>query len=720
MVEARLPGAPGAFAPSLMAMAGPTGAAAVDGDNLSDADTCATCHPDVAEQWSASAHSFASFNNPVYRANVQLIRDGLGKAQSQHCGGCHDASLEIDGLMLGDIPAEDLRAHSGVTCRLCHGIDQVTSDGNGSYVLSRERLGSPDLDDPASIARHRQQVTVKPLGAELCVGCHRGFISPDMDLPVHLNGIDEPTFWRSSAYTGSGAGRVDAVAAKTCIDCHMAPEAASGDEYAAHGGQVASHRFVGGHTWMAAMRHDETQRAAVAARLEGAASIDVAAAYVTCAATPGDGDRCAAAARGPFLPADGAPVTPGSRLELDVVLRNLMVGHRFPGGVNDVQDTWIEVEIHDARGRRLAASGLAHAADVDDEEAHVLRSYVADQDGHILEAHELIGFRGAIANHTLAARDAATTRYAFDVPADLPAAALPLRVDARLRHRSRSLRLQRDACAAIDTPSGAAFRAGTRAARDADLDPCAPQPITEIAATAVWLGTGADDAAARAAAAGVTRAPTWQRLYEDGMGLLGVISERLDEPRVVLEAALAAAQAGADGAVARASVLAQLAAVAGRQGRTDDALALIARARELLPGDGPAVLDYVAADALARVWRWDEAARYAEAAATKAPLNTAAWIALARAHGSLHDDRAALDAARRGLAISPRDPDLLRSQATALRALDPALADQALAAYDRFRAPDGLAALRIACARRSARCAREREHGHTHVLTAPR
>ena len=32
----------------------------------------------------------------------------------------------------------------------------------------------------------------------------------------------------------------------------------------------------------------------------------------------------------------------------------------------------------------------------------------------------------------------------------------------------------------------------------------------------------------------------------------------------------------------------------------------------------------------------------------------------------------------------------------------------------------GLAALRIACARRSARCAREREHGHTHVLTAPR
>jgi len=121
---------------------------------------------------------------------------------------------------------------------------------------------------------------------------------------------------------------------------------------------VRGHYFPGGHTWMAAMRDDPAQLARIREMLVGAASIDVAAAYVTCAATPGDGDRCAAAARGPFLPADGAPVTPGSRLELDVVLRNLMVGHRFPGGVNDVQDTWIEVEIHDARGRRVVRHAL--------------------------------------------------------------------------------------------------------------------------------------------------------------------------------------------------------------------------------------------------------------------------------------------------------------------------------------------------------------------------
>src|SRR5206468_9140095 len=110
----------------------------------------------------------------------------LGKQASRHCGGCHDMPLMVDGLMAGDVPAADLRAHSGVTCRLCHGIQSTTKDGNGSYVWSRTPLDAPTLGDAASIAKHKQQVRVKTLGTELCVGCHRGFISADMNIPVHL------------------------------------------------------------------------------------------------------------------------------------------------------------------------------------------------------------------------------------------------------------------------------------------------------------------------------------------------------------------------------------------------------------------------------------------------------------------------------------------------------------------------------------------------------
>ena len=722
----RIPMTPGAFAPSLVTIdASPRGSDAVTiGTQLSDVDSCATCHAAAAAQWSASAHSFASFGNPIYRVNVELARAKLGKHDSQHCGGCHDMPLMVDGLMAGAVPADDLRAHSGVTCSLCHGVKSVTKDGNGSYVWSRAPIDAPVMSDPASIAKHRAQVHV-PMGTELCVGCHRGFISPDMDMPVHLTGLDEPGAWRSSAWAGNGMGRIDAVQKQTCIDCHMAREPAGSDEVAAHGGTIASHRFLGGHTWMAAMRGDDDQVRRLQAKLQGAASIDIAGALV----------------KGAWhLPADGAPVVPGGHASIDVVIRNLLVGHRFPGGVLDIQDTWVEVELADATGKRLAESGLRHASDAIespanagraaapkavrstiDDDTHVLRTLVVDEHGEVLEKHEMPAFRTQIATQTLAPREAQAIRYAFDVPAD---AKLPLTATARLRHRSRTIAMQAEVCRAAKTPEGQAFIHGAKGARSVELDPCKPQPITLIAETHVQLGAGASTSGMR---------PAWQREYELGMALVGTVTERLDEARTVLETALAAAPES-DGGKPRAMILVQLAQVASKQGRVNDALALVSAARayfvkvptlaELERGvpsidlahAGPAVLDATAADALMHVWRWADATDPARAATAKAPGNASAWVMLARCLGSVGDNAGALAAAVTGLELAPRDSDLLRSQAVALAALHRPEADAALAAYDRFRSPDQAAELRITCAADSRRCAREREAGHTHQL----
>jgi tetratricopeptide (TPR) repeat protein len=703
-LAARLPRAPGEHAPSLVTIDRkvPHDADVSDGNMLSDVDSCATCHPDAAAQWSTSAHSFASFGNPLYRVNVELLRHDLGKPASQHCGGCHDMPLMVDGLMTAAsaVPAADLRAHSGVTCRLCHGIESTTKDGNGSYVWSRTPIEAPTIGDAASIARHKAQATVKQLGTELCVGCHRGFVSADMDMPVHLSGLDEPGGWRNSAWTGNGMARVDKVDKKTCIDCHMEREPASAAEYGGKAGTIASHRFLGGHTWMASMRGDTEHLRHLQAKLAGAASIDVAGARISAPTEPGD----AGLARW-VLPADGADVVPGARVALDVVIRNLLVGHRFPGGVLDIQDTWVEVEVADAKGKRLAASGLTHDRDASDEDTHVLRTLVVDERGEVLEEHEMPSFRTQIATQTLAAREAQAIRYAFDVPRTLTAAQLPLTVTARLRHRSRTLKMQRAVCEAARTDAGRAFIAGAKGAREVVLDPCKPQPITLIAEARVELGQGARLGTAR---------PAWERMYEHGMALVATVSERLEEARSVLDAALAAVPAGDKRA--RAMILVQLAQVASKQGRVEDALALVAEARPLLPSPGPAVLDAVAADALSRVWRWQDAVAPARACAERAPANSGAWVALARVLGSTGDDAGALDAATRGLELVPRDPDLLRSQATALAGLHRGEADAALAAYDRFRSPDSSAELRIHCAADSSRCAREREQGHTHLL----
>jgi hypothetical protein len=530
-------------------------------------------------------------------------------------------------------------------------------------VWSRDPIDAPALDDPASIARHRAQVGVKALGTELCVTCHRGFLSPDMGdgMPVHLSGLDEPGAWRSSAWAGNGMGRVDQVEKKNCIDCHMEREPASGGEYGAKAGTIASHRFLGGHTWMAAMRGDREQLHRLQAKLEGIASIDV-------------------------QPAPGAPRS------FDVVVRNQLVGHRFPGGVLDIQDTWIEVEVLDRAGTRVAESGLRHETDPDDQDTHVLRTLVVDEHGNVLEKHEMPRFRTQIATQTIAPRDASVVRYA------LPRGVEATTVIARLRHRSRTLQMQAEVCRGASTKEGRAFLAGARGAREVDLDPCPPQPITKIAEVRVDLGAPS----------------SWEREYEHGMALVAVVSERLDEAKTVLEQALADAPRGRP----QAMVLAQLGWVAAKQGRADDALALVARARALLAPASPPVLDAIAADALMRVWKWDEAVAPAKAAAAKAPQNASAWVMLARCYGSVGADAEALAAAVSGLELAPRDPDLLRSEATALAALHRPEADAALAAYDRFRSPDNSAELRIACAADSVRCALAREQGSTHLLHA--
>ena len=71
-LAAKLPRAPGQMSPSLVAIEGSgqrdeSSDASSTGAMLADVDSCASCHPDVAAQWSSSAHSFASFGNPIYR-----------------------------------------------------------------------------------------------------------------------------------------------------------------------------------------------------------------------------------------------------------------------------------------------------------------------------------------------------------------------------------------------------------------------------------------------------------------------------------------------------------------------------------------------------------------------------------------------------------------------------------------------------------------------------
>lgn len=164
-----------AFPPSQLLLSG-----SLTGDTLTETESCASCHADAAAQWQSSAHAFASFNNPIYRLAVDRFRSTVGRETSRFCAGCHDVALLVDGAMAGDVKPGDSRGHGGITCRVCHGIEDARPDGNGSYTLSSSNVPIPRDGDDESLRAHKARMALGPLRtAAMCGSCHRSFLSAE-------------------------------------------------------------------------------------------------------------------------------------------------------------------------------------------------------------------------------------------------------------------------------------------------------------------------------------------------------------------------------------------------------------------------------------------------------------------------------------------------------------------------------------------------------------
>lgn len=666
--------------------------------SLSDVDTCATCHSDVAEQWKTSAHFYASFDNPIYRASVIRFRAERGNEKSRFCGGCHDPALTADGMLDHDVPSGDLRAFSGVTCRTCHGAEHARKDGNGSIDLRVASIELPRDGDAESVARHKIAATPAPLRtAGLCVACHRVFLDEGSGNAHHLAGQDDGTPWMRSAFAKSFAERVDEdVPASDCRGCHMPREDAKLGDAAAKNGTIASHRFLGGHSWLASMRGDATQVERVRKLISNAVTIDVVAARVE--------KRDGAARPAVMLPSD-APIAAGDRVIATIAIKNVGVGHRFPGGTLDAQDTWVEVRAYDARGALLASAGATHekSEPTFTPGTHVLRAVLLDDAGKPVLARETEKFRATLIDHTIAPRDAAIVEYALDVPSGV---ASPIRFVAKLRHRSRSLSVQDATCAFSKTTESRAFDEGFEKnyAGITRLNPCIMQPILDVGEASAELGAGAP---ARDASRDFDRAYAWAE------GAMHVLGERIDEAR----APLAIAERAARNDLERAMAESLLGAIDAKQNRVADALDRVAEAEKRI-GSHP-FLDRVRAEALASTWRDADAVPFFCAASMGAPRDDglASELAVALGSATTLDPSLALEAARDVLVLEPRDESALRVQALALEALH---ADSAVAARDAWlatRTADDTSAIKARCSTNVAGCAAERDPVRLHPMT---
>ncbi|MCB9754143.1 MAG: hypothetical protein H6713_29730 [Myxococcales bacterium] len=684
----------GALWPALTEAPATAGASRTLGHVLSDTGTCARCHPDAAAQWRTSAHALASFNNPIYRASIERFRARAGAEASRACAGCHDPALLVDGVIDGDVRPDDARAHAGVSCRTCHGIDDARNDGNGSYTLRADTThDEPDPDDAASVAAHRRAQASASLGsAAMCGACHRAFLGPATGHPHHLAGADDLGPWLASSYAGSDGARVDeALPQRDCRGCHMPREAATrGDLAAADDGTIVSHR---------------ASRAATpgSPRWPATRSSSRVSARGSSGPRPSTSPPRASRGQGWARPAENLSLAAGDDVLADVVIFNRDVGHHFPGGTRDAQDTWIELELRDRAGRLLARE--------DEGERHVLRALVAGEDGEPRDAREVEDFRAVVVDLTVAPRDAVVVRYEFTVPAGLAPDAWPLRVDARLRHRSRISGLVRETCRDGQTRAGRAIaRASARLGRPT-LDPCAAAPVTEIASASLWLERGASTSSSRVEHGPGGARPTWTRLYQHGLALLHRRQEHLDEAAESLAAALEVAPSEH----ARAQILAaqtQLAAAA--RGRVDEARALAAQALELT---GPHPRPRARARGHARADLADRgggrAARHAHLALPA--RSDAVGLARADAGRQRGRPRRARGGGARARARAPRRGPAARPGARACGRGHAAAAD-ARAAYLDHRAPDQAPRVRSRCAQQLEACARERVPVHVHAL----
>lgn len=684
--RARVPRDEGPFYPSL---ARAQGADQVDAEALADVRQCSGCHQDAVKQWASSAHAHASFDNPWYRASVEALREEVSFTASRHCGGCHDPVLLLSGGMDHPIRPEDRLVNSGVSCLVCHSVRAPTSDGNASYTLTTAAVPIPVDGDAASLAAHRERLAADPLRTPaLCASCHRGFLGRHTGIDHHLSGMDDPGAWRGSAFANTRSQTPEPVAAQSCAGCHMRAEAARFEDASAKAGMLKSHRFAGSHTPFAAQLGDARQLEALQHQLQHSIVVDVPVAFY-------DGQ--------PMLTSGLRELRPGAEIALDVTLRNTSVGHSFPGGVKDMQDTWVELSVRDGRGREIARAGQQHAQREDDT-AFVMRALQVDAQGRPETRHEVTRFGTVAYDHTLPPLAARVVRYSFVVPKDSSG---PLHVDARVRHRRHRLEARQFACEASRSARGRAFIEEAKKRGEPTFDGCAEEPITEVASTQLTLGEQPEHARA-----------TWQRLYDHALGLSASAQEHLGEARWSAELAQSELMCEARvEAVERAMVLTLLGRIDASEGRLQDALAQASQAEELL-GEHPSVAR-VRADAYARVWRWPAAAEALTQLTRLAPGDTAAYRDLAKARFSAGDALGALQAAQAGMALQPRDETLLRVQALALEAQHSPDAPAARASFLFYRDADETTQARMACDRLVPHCRRDRDPVVKIDLTTP-
>ena len=736
----------------------------VPADFFLSSETCGRCHADIYEQWNASAHHFASFNNQWYRRSIEYMQEVVGTAPSKWCAGCHDHAVFFSGRFDQPIveQIDTPEAQAGLGCTSCHSIVRVGSTmGQGDFTIEY-----PPLHDLAASTNpllrnlhdlllrlapqpHRDTF-IKPFhreqSAEFCSSCHK----VHLDVPVNdyrwVRGFNEYDNWQASGVSGQGARSFYyPETPQTCSSCHM-PLVPS-DDPAARDGFVRSHRFPGANTALPFVNRDPEQLKVVQDFLRaGQVSIDVfgitraaEAPPPAAAAAPGAepalsstfavGEESLQFGAGRRLPGgpepaevvaplDSAAVRRGESVRVEVVVRTRNVGHFFPGGTVDAFDVWVEFEAVDDQGRVLLHSGAAAdgGSGPVDPGAHFYRSLQLDEHGNPINKRNAWATRSVAYVRLIPPGAADTVHYRLRVPED---AGDRITLRAKVNYRKFAWWFTQWAFAGVRDPADPAplvtsahddgrwVFTGDTSDVSGQVKAIPDIPTTVMAEAEASLAViDADAPLPTPPAAPPGDARLRGRWNDYGIGLL--LQGDLRGAEAAFRRVMAIDPDYPDGPVNAARARLQ-------EGDVDAAIPLLEQALALEPGLARA--HFFLGTALRALGRYDEALRHLEAAREQYPRDRVVLGQIGRLQFLDRQYDAAVATYEAVLAIDPEDVSahynlMLAHQGAGNR--EEALRERAL--YERFKADEAAQAITGAFRRASPEDNNERqaihEHGH--------
>ena len=508
------------FAPSLVTT---SSGEYIDAVELMRDEYCAGCHREIHERWQASAHRFSSFNNPAYLFSVRNTRESIKERDgnvtaARLCAGCHDPVTLLSGAF--DEADFDEASHptadAGITCLTCHAIKEVTSNrGNAAF-----KIETPDHYPFAAssyrklnwvsgvLLRTKPQLHKRSLMApvhgssEFCGSCHKVGLPEELNHYRWLRGQNHFDSFLLSGVAGHSAQSFyyPDEATADCQACHM-PEIASNDPSAHQDGArliganitqigfTRDHLFPGANTALVPlMGLSDRVREVHEDFLEESMRVDLFAIREV-------NGRVLAP-----LDDQSHPLEPGKDYVLDIVVRNLHVGHAFTQGTSDSNQVWLEVALKVGEQPVVRSGGRNIATGAVDSRAHFLNAYAIDREGGRIDRRNAEDIFAKLYDHQIPPGAADVVQYGFRLPEKAESADEFVEIEVSLNYRKFDLRFLRQF---MDDPL----------ARN-DL------PITTIASDRVKLLLTDRQRVANQNMPGLARLPLWERWNDYGIGLL--------------------------------------------------------------------------------------------------------------------------------------------------------------------------------------------------------